>query len=80
MESVHIPLHWKLEMNKEPKKKCPECGSKELSVYLVACYNSTVDDMNCEDGLVYSYSDALTDIYCDNCGGEFDIEELVDID
>ena len=63
--------------NKEPKRKCPECDSTDLGVYLYADYNSTVDNINCEDGLIYSYSDALTDIYCNECSAEFeDVEKL----
>jgi rRNA maturation endonuclease Nob1 len=65
---------------KEPKKKCPDCGSKQLSVYLVADYNSTVDLLNCEDQIEWSYSDTIHETFCDICGGEFEFEELVNID
>ena len=62
--------------NKEPKKKCPECGSTKLSVYLVADYNSSVDAINtatmdnegiCRDGvgLSWAYSDAIHETFCD---------------
>ena len=63
--------------NKEPKRKCPECDSTDLGVYLYADYNSTIDNINCEGHVVYNYSDALTDIYCMTCNAEFeDVEKL----
>jgi transcription elongation factor Elf1 len=65
--------------NKEPKKKCPECDSKKLSVYLVADYNSSVDLINCEGHLEWSYSDAIHETFCDICGGEFEFDDLIDI-
>ena len=44
--------------------ECPECGCTELNVYLLADYNSTIDEFNKIDITTWHYSDALTDYYC----------------
>ena len=64
---------------KEPYGKCPECGCKDIDVYLIADYNSTIDSINCEGHVEWYYSDAMTDMYCKNCDAEFkDAKEVKD--
>ena len=63
----------------EPYCKCPECGSKDISVYLLADYNSTVDSINCVGHIEWSYSDALTDLYCNECDAEFDSDDAIKV-
>tara|TARA_R100000315_G_C5202162_1_gene119002 strand:+ start:65 stop:334 length:270 start_codon:yes stop_codon:yes gene_type:complete len=50
--------------------ECPECGSTGLNVYLLADYNSTIDEFNKIGIAAWYYSDALTDYYCDSCDWE----------
>jgi Zn finger protein HypA/HybF involved in hydrogenase expression len=59
------------QKDKEPYGECPECGSQDISVYLLADYNSTIDSLNLEGDVSWNYSDALTDLYCNECGDEF---------
>ena len=63
----------------EPYYKCPECGSKDISVYLLADYNSTVDSINCVGHIEWSYSDALPDLYCNECDAEFDSDDAIKV-
>ena len=67
------------KVNKEPYGKCPTCGSKDLNVYLLADYNSTIDALNEEGNVSWFYSDALTDIYCDTCGDEFQYDQMKEV-
>ena len=60
------------QKDKEPYGECPECGSRDISVYLLADYNSTIDSINCEGHVEWFYSDALTDLYCNECMAEFE--------
>ena len=66
----------------EPKYaygQCPECGSTDLSVYLLADYNSTIDEFNKVGCVSWTYSDAMTDIYCNERDlevSEFDLKEV----
>ena len=62
----------KPKIRKEPYGECPECGSRDINVYLLADYNSTIDSINCEGHVSWYYSDALTDLYCGECNAEFD--------
>ena len=57
---------------KEPYGECPECGSRDINVYLLADYNSTIDSINRVGHVEWYYSDAMTDMYCGNCDAEFD--------
>ena len=66
------------DFKKAPKGKCPECGSKNLNVYLLADYNSTVDSLYQEGHVEWYYSDAFTDYYCTECDEEF--KKVVDIE
>ena len=54
-----------------PYGECPECGSQDISVYLLADYNSTIDSVNCVGHVEWYYSDAMTDMYCNECDAEF---------
>jgi hypothetical protein len=65
--------------DKVPHVKCPECGSQNINVYLLADYNSTVDTINCIGHVEWSYSDALTDMYCGECNAEFEFDDAIDI-
>jgi len=56
----------------EPYGECPECGSRDINVYLLADYNSTIDSINCIGHVEWNYSDAMTDMYCGECDAEFD--------
>ena len=60
------------KMKDIPYGECPECGSRDMNVYLLADYNSTVDAINCKGHVEWSYSDAMTDIYCGECDAEFE--------
>ena len=60
------------QTKKEPYGECPECGSRDINVYLLADYNSTIDAINCKGHVEWYYSDALTDLYCGECNAEFD--------
>jgi hypothetical protein len=61
--------------------ECPECGSKDIKVYLLADYNSTVNAINMEGCVEWYYSDALPDMYCQDCDAEFrDAKEVKDED
>ena len=51
--------------------ECPECGSTDMNVYLLADYNSTIDEFNKVGCISWNYSDALDDIYCNECSAEF---------
>ena len=51
-------------MEKVLKCVCPECDCDDLSVYLLADYNSTIDEFNGEGTAAGSFSDAMDDIYC----------------
>ena len=63
----------------EPYGECPECGSRDINVYLLADYNSTIDAINCEGHVEWYYSDAMTDMYCGECDAEFrDAKEVKD--
>ena len=53
-----------------PYSECPECGSSDISVYLLADYNSTVDSINCIGHVEWYYSDAMEDMYCNECDWE----------
>ena len=57
-------------MEKALKCVCPECGCDDLSVYLLADYNSTIDEFNGEGTTAWSYSDAIDDIYRNACDWE----------
>ena len=57
-------------MEKALKCVCPECDCDDLSVYLLADYNSTIDEFNGEGTAAWSYSDAMDDIYCNECDWE----------
>ena len=57
-------------MEKILKCVCPECDCDDLSVYLLADYNSTIDEFNGEGTTAWSYSDAMDDIYCNECDWE----------
>ena len=64
---------------KEPYGECPECGSRDISVYLLADYNSTIDAINCRGHVEWYYSDAMQDMYCNDCDAEFrDVKEVKD--
>jgi hypothetical protein len=63
----------------EPHYKCPECGSKDISVYLLADYNSTIDSINCVGHVEWYYSDALTDLHCNECDAEFDSDDAIKV-
>ena len=58
-------------MKKEQYGECPECGCKDIDVYLLADYNSTIDSINGIGNVEWHYSDAMTDMYCRDCEYEF---------
>ena len=63
----------------QPYGKCPECGSKDIKVYLLADYNSTIDAINMKGRIEWAYSDAMDDMYCQDCDTEFrDAKEVKD--
>jgi len=67
------------EFKKQLHGECPECGSKDIKVYLLADYNSTVNAINMEGCVEWYYSDALPDMYCQDCDAEFrDAKEVKD--
>tara|TARA_R100000655_G_scaffold15189_9_gene33840 strand:- start:1256 stop:1456 length:201 start_codon:yes stop_codon:yes gene_type:complete len=53
------------------KGKCPECGSQKILVYLIAEYNSTIDEINGDGQVNWEYSSAFTEFYCGDCDSEF---------
>ena len=63
----------------EPYCKCPECGSRDINVYLLADYNSTIDSLNLCGDVSWTYSDALTDMYCGECNAEFDFDDAIKV-
>ena len=63
----------------EPYCKCPECGSRAINVYLLADYNSTIDSLNLNGDVSWTYSDALTDLYCNECDAEFDFDDAIKV-
>ena len=64
----------------QPYGKCPECGSKDIKVYLLADYNSTIDSINCKGHVEWYYSDAMDDMYCQDCDAEFNEAKEVEND
>ena len=58
-------------MKKELYGECPECGCRDIDVYVLADYNSTIDSINCEGHVEWEYSDCMDDMYCRDCGYEF---------
>ena len=67
-------------MENVSKCVCPECGCDDLSVYLLADYNSTIDEFNGEGTTTWSYSDALDDLYCNECDWEGHIAKEIKYD
>ena len=65
---------------KQPYGECPECGSRDINVYLLADYNSTIDAINLEGHVEWYYSDAMADMYCGKCDAEFDEAKEVEDD
>ena len=48
-------------------------------MYLLADYNSTIDSINKIGHVDWSYSDAMTDMYCNECDYEFNaVKEVKD--
>ena len=67
--------------HEEAKKVCcPHCSSDSLSVYLTTEYNHLVDHINGKAELGFNFSDAMPDLFCDECGDEVDADELTDKD
>tara|TARA_R100000315_G_C5209746_1_gene124389 strand:+ start:401 stop:685 length:285 start_codon:yes stop_codon:yes gene_type:complete len=76
---VCTPVVNEQENNIEPYYKCPECGSQDISVYLLADYNSTIDSLNLKGDVSWNYSDALTDLYCNECSAEFNDDTAIEV-
>ena len=55
----------------------PCCQSTDISCYLLADFNSVrAHELEAERHFTWSHSDALPEVYCNECGTEMDWEKL----